>query len=126
MGTLDESQRPCKKRKGQTFERWVRELERLGYNVESRELRACDYGAPTIRKRLFVIARCDGHPIVWPEPTHGAPDDPRTRSGELKRHVSAAEIIDWSIPLPVNLRDQCRNLRQTRPTGATPSGRGNS
>lgn len=63
--------RPCEKRKGQTFRRWVRELRRLGYAVEWRELRACDYGSPTIRKRLFVIARCDGQPIVWPEKTHG-------------------------------------------------------
>lgn len=63
--------RPCERRRGQTFRRWVRELRRLGYAVEWRELRACDYGSPTTRKRLFVIARCDGQPIVWPERTHG-------------------------------------------------------
>lgn len=83
--------RRCPKRKGQTFRRFVRELEDLGYAVEWRELRACDYGAPTIRKRLFLIARCDGEPIVWPEPTHG----PGTR----KPYRSAAECIDWSIPM---------------------------
>ncbi len=99
-GPLDENQRPCKKRKGQTFRKWVSELERLGYTVEFRELRACDFGAPTIRKRLFMVARCDGRPIVWPKPTHGAPDDPRVLSGELKRYRTAADIIDWSVPCP--------------------------
>lgn len=99
-GPLDENNRPCKERKGQTFDKWVSELERLGYNVEWRELRACDYGAPTIRKRLFMIARCDGQPIIWPETTHGAPDDPRVLAGELKPYVTAADIIDWSQPCP--------------------------
>ncbi len=68
---LDEHGRPIKEKKGQTFRSWVAALERLGYVVEWRELRACDYGAPTTRKRLFVIARCDGKPIIWPEATHG-------------------------------------------------------
>jgi DNA (cytosine-5)-methyltransferase 1 len=99
-GPLDENQRPCKERKGQTFEKWVSELVRLGYTVEWKELRACDYGAPTIRKRLFLVARCDGKPIVWPEPTHGAPDDPRVKSGQLKPYRTAADIIDWTIPCP--------------------------
>jgi DNA (cytosine-5)-methyltransferase 1 len=99
-GPLDENQRPCKARKGQTFRKWVRELERLGYKVESRELRGCDYGTPTIRKRLFLIARCDGKQIVWPKPTHGPADDPRVRAGKLKPYISAADIIDWSIPCP--------------------------
>lgn len=83
---------PCPLRKGLTFRRWVRELTKLGYKVENRELRACDYGAPTSRKRLFVIARCDGQPIVWPAPTHGP--------GRPKPWRTAAEIIDWSIPCP--------------------------
>jgi DNA (cytosine-5)-methyltransferase 1 len=85
---------------GQTFRSWVRELQRLGYKVEWRELRACDYGAPTIRKRLFVIARRDGLPIVWPEPTHGAPDDPDVLSGAKQPWRAASEIIDWSLPCP--------------------------
>jgi DNA (cytosine-5)-methyltransferase 1 len=63
--------KPCKKRKGRTFRQWVRQLERLGYQVEWKELKACDYGAPTIRKRLFLVARGDGLPIRWPTPTHG-------------------------------------------------------
>jgi len=70
-GPLNEDGRPCPKRRGRTFQRWVGELRGCGYEVEWRELRACDYGAPTIRKRLFLIARCDGNPIVWPEVTHG-------------------------------------------------------
>ncbi|MDX1538859.1 DNA cytosine methyltransferase [Arsukibacterium sp.] len=72
----------------------------LGYKVEWRELRACDYGAPTIRKRLFMVARCDGQPIVWPEPTHGAPDSPAVLAGKMLPYRTAAECIDWSIPCP--------------------------
>ena len=91
---------PCVKRRGSTFRRWVKKLERLGYVVEWKELRACDYGAPTVRKRLFVIARCDGQPIVWPEPTHGKPESPDVLSGVRAPWRTAAEIIDWSLPCP--------------------------
>jgi DNA (cytosine-5)-methyltransferase 1 len=83
--------RPCKKRRGRTFRKWVRSLERFDYRVEWRELRACDYGAPTIRKRLFLIARCDGLPIVWPEPTHGP--------SRKHPYRTAASCIDWDIPM---------------------------
>lgn len=83
--------RRCPKRKGETFRAFVAQLEELGYEVEWRELRACDYGAPTIRKRLFLVARCDGEPIAWPEPTHG----PGTR----RPYRTAASCIDWSIPM---------------------------
>ena len=83
--------RPCPKRKGKTFNFWVEKLRRHGYRVEWRELRACDYGAPTIRRRLFIVARCDGLPIRWPEPTHGP---------GLRPYRTAAECIDWSIPCP--------------------------
>jgi len=76
---------------GDTYRAFIRRLRRQGYQVEARELRACDYGAPTIRKRLFIVARCDGEPIVWPEPTHGP---------GLLPYRTAAEIIDWSIPCP--------------------------
>ncbi|AHN74715.1 type II restriction endonuclease subunit M [Pandoraea pnomenusa] len=91
---------PCPRRKGQTFRSFVRQLEALGYVVEHRELRACDYGAPTIRKRLFLIARCDGRPVVWPEPTHGAPGSAAVIAGLRKPWRTAAECIDWSIPCP--------------------------
>lgn len=88
-GPLGDDGRPCPDRKGLTFRRWLSELRGAGYEVEMRELRACDFGAPTTRKRLFVIARCDGAPIVWPEPTHGT---------GLKPYRTAAECIEWSIP----------------------------
>ena len=71
-GPLCEEGKPIKERKGETFDKWCRELRKAGYKLQFRELRACDYGAPTIRKRFFMVARCDGEPIVWPKPTHGA------------------------------------------------------
>jgi DNA (cytosine-5)-methyltransferase 1 len=91
---------PCKKRKGQTFRSFVNALRRQGYEVDWRELRACDYGAPTIRKRFFLIARCDGQPIAWPEPTHGDPKSEAAKSGRLLPWRTAAECIDWSLPCP--------------------------
>lgn len=91
-GPLDGDGRPDPLRRGLTFRRWKGSLEAAGYVVEMRELRACDYGAPTIRKRLFVIARCDGLPIIWPEPTHGL--------RRAEPHRPAAECIEWSIPCP--------------------------
>ncbi|EGB2526613.1 DNA cytosine methyltransferase [Salmonella enterica] len=72
----------------------------LGYVVEYRELRACDYGAPTIRKRFFMVMRCDGQPVVWPEPTHGDPKAPAVQAGKLLPWHTAAECIDWTIPAP--------------------------
>lgn len=96
---LDDGQ-PCPERRGQSFQRWKKQLENLGYVVEHRELRGCDYGAPTIRKRLFLIARCDGLPIVWPAPTHGAPDTLPVRQKKLKPWRTAAECIDFSAPCP--------------------------
>lgn len=72
----------------------------LGYVVDFRELRACDYGAPTIRKRFFMVMRCDGKPIVWPEATHGDPKSPAVQAGKLAPWRTAAECIDWSIPAP--------------------------
>lgn len=72
----------------------------LGYTVEYRELRACDYGAPTIRKRFFMVMRRDGQPIVWPEATHGDPKSPAVLAGKLPPWRTAAECIDWSIPAP--------------------------
>lgn len=99
-GPLATDGRPCPKNKGRTFTSFVNALRRLGYQVDWRELRACDYGAPTIRKRLFLIARCDGQPIVWPEPTHGDPASEAVKSKRLKPWRTAAEIIDWSLPCP--------------------------
>lgn len=88
-GPLGADGRPDKTRKGETFRRFKARLEELGYTVEHRVLDASHYGAPTHRKRLFIIARRDGLPIVWPEPTHGP---------GLLPFRTAAECIDWSIP----------------------------
>jgi DNA (cytosine-5)-methyltransferase 1 len=99
-GPLCAEGKPIPERKGETFDHWCRELRKLGYKLEFRELRACDYGAPTIRKRFFMVARCDGKPIVWPEPTHGKPGSPEVLNGQRKEWRTAAEIIDWSIPCP--------------------------
>jgi DNA (cytosine-5)-methyltransferase 1 len=89
---VDVGDRRIESRTGETFRRWVRHLEGLGYQVDWRKLSACDYGAPTSRTRLFVVARCDGRPIVWPEPTHGP--------GRAHPYRTAAECVDWSIPVP--------------------------
>lgn len=90
--------KPVKSKKGETYRLWKSQLESLGYKVESRELRACDYGAPTTRNRLFIIARCDGRKIVWPEVTHAPKNTLEVQSGLLKPYREAHEIIDWSIP----------------------------
>lgn len=99
-GPLDKAGKPIKKEKGRTFRSFVNALRRQGYEVEWRILRACDYGAPTTRKRLFMIARCDGRAIVWPDPTHAEPQAPAVRAGRRKPYRAAAEVIDWSIPCP--------------------------
>lgn len=90
--------KPVKSKSGTTFARWKQQLEALGYAIEHRELVAADYGAPTIRKRFVLIARCDGRPIVWPERTHAPADSDEVKSGKCKPWVSAAEIIDWTVP----------------------------
>lgn len=96
----DGRMRPCPRRKGREFNAFTNALRRQGYTVDYRELRACDYGAPTIRKRLFLIARRDGRPIVWPQPTHGDPASDAVKRGRLLPWRTAAECIDWSIPCP--------------------------
>lgn len=96
----DGKMRPCPKRKGREFNAFRNALRRQGYEVEHKELRACDYGAPTIRKRLFLIARRDGLPIAWPAPTHGNPISEAVKSGKLKPWRTAAECIDWTLPTP--------------------------
>ena len=90
--------KPVKKHAGKTFKQFIKQLEDLGYMVEYRELVMADYGAPTTRKRLALIARCDGKPIVWPERTHAPRDSEEVKSGKLLPWRSAAEIIDWTLP----------------------------
>lgn len=92
--------KPDPAKRGKTFDSFIRQLEAHGYKVEYRELRACDYDTPTIRKRFFLIARRDGLPIQWPVPTHGAPDSPAVRAGKQQPYRTAAECIDWSLPCP--------------------------
>lgn len=99
-GPLLDDGRPCPIQRGATFRSFLAAFHSMGYAVEHRELRACDYGAPTIRKRLFLVARRDGKPIVWPAPTHGDPKSEAVRSGRLLPWRTAAEIIDWSLPCP--------------------------
>ena len=93
-GPILENGQPCPVRKNETFNVFVKALEKHGYKVDHRILKACDYGAPTIRKRLFLIARCDGQPIVWPAPTHGI------KGSGLKPYKTAAECIEWDIKCP--------------------------
>lgn len=91
-GPLDDATGlPIKERAGETFALWVGKLRLLGYQVEWRALTASHYGAPTKRRRLFLVARCDGERICWPDETHGP---------GLSPFRTAAECIDWSIPCP--------------------------
>jgi DNA (cytosine-5)-methyltransferase 1 len=97
--------KPVRSKRGKTFEGFVRQLKELGYSVEWRNLVAAEFGAPTSRKRLFLVARCDGEPIVWPAPTHGSPAVIRRQiraegHSKLQPYRTAAGIIDWSIPCP--------------------------
>lgn len=99
-GPITQEGRPCPKNKGRTFNSFVNALRRHGYQVEWRELRANQYGAATIRKRLFLIARCDGQPIVWPEASHLPDGNQAIKAKHAKPQRLAADIIDWSIPCP--------------------------
>lgn len=99
-GPVGEDGQPLDWLKGKTFDDWKRRLTRAGYRLQHRELRGCDYGAPTIRKRFFLIARRDGRPIRWPKPTHGDPRSAAVRKGRLQPWRTAAECIDWSLPCP--------------------------
>ena len=99
-GPLNRKHHPIKSKQGKTFEKFVQQLTDLGYEVQFRELVAADYGAPTMRKRFFMIARCDGKPIVWPEPTHGPADSDAVKAGLLKPYVGAYTQLDFSLPCP--------------------------
>ena len=99
-GPLNRKHRPIKKKQGQTFNQFVKQLRELGYDVEFKELIAADYGTPTMRKRFFMIARCDGKPIVWPEPTHAPADSEAVKAGLLQPYVGAYTQINFSLPCP--------------------------
>lgn len=99
-GPLNRRHHPIKSKQGETFKKFVNQLENLGYTVEFKELVAADYGAPTMRKRFFMIGRCDGKPIVWPEPTHGPANSEAVKAGLLKPYVGAYTQLDFSLPCP--------------------------
>lgn len=99
-GPLNRRHHPIKAKQGKTFEKFVQQLTDLGYEVQFKELVAADYGAPTMRKRFFMIARCDGNLIVWPEPTHGPADSEAVKDGLLKPYVGAYTQLDFSLPCP--------------------------
>jgi DNA (cytosine-5)-methyltransferase 1 len=99
-GPLNRGHHPIKSKQGKTFEKFVQQLNDLGYEVQFKELIAADYGAPTMRKRFFMIARCDGKPIVWPKPTHASADSEEVKAGLLKPYVGAYTQIDFSRPCP--------------------------
>jgi DNA (cytosine-5)-methyltransferase 1 len=91
---------PCPRRAAKTFHQFVANLRNLGYQVEYRELRARDYGAPTTRKRLFLVARCDERPIVWPEATHGDPGSREVLSVRKAPWLTTDRCVDWSLSSP--------------------------
>lgn len=100
QGPLNRGHHPIKAKQGKTFEKFVQQLTDLGYEVQFKELVAADYGAPTMRKRFFMIARCDGKPIVWPEPTHAPADSEEVKKGLLKPYVGAYTQLNFSLPCP--------------------------
>lgn len=110
-GPLNRNHRPVKSRQGQTFCRFVQQLQNLGYEVQTRELVAADYGAPTMRKRFFLVARCDGRSIIWPEPTHAQADSEEVKSGKLQPYVGAYTQIDFSMPCP-SIFDTSEEIKQ--------------
>lgn len=110
-GPLNRSHRPIKKKVGKTFDKFVKQLSDLGYEVEFKELVAADYGAPTKRKRFFMIARCDGKPIIWPKPTHGDRNSNKTVQGLVKPYVAAYECIDFTLPCP-SIFDTSREIKE--------------
>lgn len=111
---------PDPERKGEHFRKWCRKIRALGGRIQWRELRGCDFGAPTIRKRFFAIIRFDDLPIVWPKPTHGSPEDQDVIAGRKLPWRTAFEIIDWSLPCPSifdssNVIWEKHGLRAVRP-----------
>lgn len=120
-GPLLDNGKPCAKRSGETFRQFVGRLESLGYRVEHRVLNAADFGAPTSRSRLFMIAARNGEAITWPAPTHSKDTQSKDSQGggTLIPHRTAADCIDWSIPCPsvflTPAEVKARGLRCRRP-----------
>lgn len=110
-GPLNRRHHPVRSKKGKTFEKFVQQLQDLGYDVEYRELVAADYGAPTMRKRFFLVARCDGKKIVWPEPTHRPSGSREVREGVSEPYAGAYTQIDFSLPCP-SIFDTAEEIRE--------------
>lgn len=110
-GPLNRGHHPIKAKQGKTFEKFVQQLTDLGYEVQFEELVAADYGAPTMRKRFFMIARCDGKQIVWPEPTHAPADSEAVKAGLLKPYVGAYTQLDFSLPCP-SIFDTSKEIKE--------------
>ena len=110
-GPLNRGHHPIKSKQGKTFEKFVQQLQDLGYEVQFRELVAADYGAPTMRKRFFMIARCDGNSILWPEPTHAPRDSEEVKAGLLKPYVGAHTQIDFNRPCP-SIFDTSKEIKE--------------
>ena len=110
-GPLNRSHRPIKAKQGVTFEKFISQLKGLGYEVDYRELVAADYGAPTMRKRLFLIARCDGKPIVWAKPTHAPADSEEVKAGLMKPYLGAYTQLDFSLPCP-SIFDTAKEIKE--------------
>lgn len=110
-GPLNRGHHPIKAKQGKTFEKFVLQLQNLGYEVQFRELVAANYGAPTMRKRFFMIARCDGNPILWPEPTHAPRDSEEVKAGLLKPYVGAYTQIDFNRPCP-SIFDTSKEIKE--------------
>lgn len=110
-GPLGRRKHSIKAKQGKTFHKFIQQLTDLGYEVQFRELVAADYGAPTMRKRFFLIARCDGKPIVWARRTHGPADSPEVKAGLLKPYVGAYTQLDFSLPCP-SIFDSAEEIKE--------------
>lgn len=110
-GPLNRGHRPVKAKKGVTFRKFISQLEALGYTVDYRELTAADYGTPTMRRRFFLVARCDGRPVTWPEPTHAPAGSPEVAAGIREPYVGAHTQIDFSLPCP-SIFDTAEEIRE--------------
>ena len=110
-GPLNRRHRPIRSKRGQTYQKFLQQLHDIGYEVQTRELVAADYGAPTMRRRFFLIARCDGKPIVWPDPEYGRRGSGAVKAGLLKPYIGAHEKIDFSLPCP-SIFDTSEEIRE--------------
>lgn len=110
-GPLGRRKHPIKAKQGKTFHKFIQQLTDLGYEVQFRELVAADYGAPTMRKRFFLIARCDDKPIAWARRTHGPADSPEVKAGLLKPYVGAYTQLDFSLPCP-SIFDSAEEIKE--------------